>query len=66
METGEIRRTEPWLATTTVFGGAIRMIHLRLDGVIEQPLTEYYDELIDCMWRGMLPTTGPNPKEQSG
>ncbi|MEJ2693517.1 MAG: TetR/AcrR family transcriptional regulator [Candidatus Thiodiazotropha sp.] len=66
MDAGEIRQCEPWLAATTVFGGAIRMIHLRLDGVIEQPLTNYYDELIDCMWRGMLPTAEPNLKEQSG
>ncbi|PLX60955.1 TetR/AcrR family transcriptional regulator [Sedimenticola selenatireducens] len=53
MDAGEIRSGNPWVVASTVFGGAIRMIHLRLDGVMEQPLTECYDELIDCMWRGL-------------
>ena len=59
MDAGEIRQGEPWIAAATVFGGAIRMIHLRLDGVIKEPLTEYYDELIDCMWQGMDPEALP-------
>ncbi len=55
MDSGEIRRGEPWVVAAAVFGGAIRMIHLRLDGVIKEPLTDFYDELIDCMWQGLLP-----------
>ncbi|MGD9164592.1 MAG: TetR/AcrR family transcriptional regulator [Chromatiales bacterium] len=55
MEAGEIRQGEPWVMAATIFGGAVRMIHLRLDGVIEEPLINHYEELIDCMWQGVLP-----------
>ncbi|MBV2091172.1 MAG: TetR/AcrR family transcriptional regulator [Candidatus Thiodiazotropha sp. (ex Ctena orbiculata)] len=55
MESGEIREGDPWVVASGVFGGAIRLIHLRLDGVLNVPLPELYDELIDCMWHGMEP-----------
>ncbi|PLY12713.1 MAG: TetR family transcriptional regulator [Sedimenticola sp.] len=55
IDAGEIRPGNPWVVAASVFGGAIRMIHLRLDGVIKEPLTQYYDEVIDCIWRGMNP-----------
>jgi len=55
MEAGEIRMGEPWVVAASIFGGAIRLIHLRLDGVIKQPVTQYYPELIECMWQGMNP-----------
>ncbi|MCU7798433.1 MAG: TetR/AcrR family transcriptional regulator [Candidatus Thiodiazotropha sp. (ex Myrtea spinifera)] len=64
IQAGEIRQGEPWIAAATVFGGAIRMIHLRLDGVIKEPLTNYYDELIDCIWSGMNPETLPEYSTQ--
>lgn len=53
IEAGEISQGDPWVAAATIFGGAIRMIHLRLDGVIKKPLTSYYDEVLHCMWQGM-------------
>ena len=53
MDAGEIRRGDPWVVAASVFGGAIRMIHLRLDGVIAEPLTEKCNETIACMWSGM-------------
>lgn len=55
MENGEIIRGNSWIVTSSVFGGTIRMIHLRLDGLIEQPLPEFYDELIETVWRGLIP-----------
>ncbi len=66
MDTGEIRRGEPWVVAAAVFGGAIRLIHLRLDGVIKEPLTNLDSELIDCMWHGLLPETLPALREQAG
>jgi hypothetical protein len=66
MEAGEIRQGEPWVVAVTVFGGAMRLIHLRLDGVIKEPLTNYYEELIDCMWQGVLPMPASALKEQAG
>lgn len=65
MEAGEIRNGDPWVVAATVFGGAIRLIHLRLDGVINQPITQYYDELIDCTWQGILPEAGVPLREQA-
>ncbi|MEH6456674.1 MAG: TetR/AcrR family transcriptional regulator [Cocleimonas sp.] len=53
MEQDELRRTNTWVATSTIFGGMIRMIQLRLDGVIEEPLPEYYSMLIDTILGGL-------------
>lgn len=53
MDTGEIRQGDPWVVAASVFGGAIRLIHLRLNGMVETPLPRLYDEVIDCMWRGV-------------
>ncbi|MEJ2620520.1 MAG: TetR/AcrR family transcriptional regulator [Candidatus Thiodiazotropha sp.] len=55
MESGEIRKGNPWVVASGVFGGAIRLIHLRLDGVLDYPLPDLYEELIDSMWQGMAP-----------
>ena len=63
IEAGEIREGDPWVAAASVFGGAIRMIHLRLDGVIETPLTGFYDEIIDRVWLGMVPTIQPESQK---
>ncbi len=50
---GEVRDMEPWIAATAMFGGALRMMNLQLDGVLEQPLSEYLDDVVDCAWRGI-------------
>ncbi|MES9927776.1 MAG: TetR/AcrR family transcriptional regulator [Candidatus Thiodiazotropha sp. 6PDIVS] len=57
IDSGEIRDGTPWVIASTVFGGAIRLIHLRLDGVLDVPLPTLYEELIDCTWHGMTPTS---------
>ncbi len=54
METGEFRKTDPWVATASVFGGAIRMIQLRLDGVVQRPLGDFLDNVLESAWQGML------------
>ncbi len=53
IETGEIRFGDPLVSAAIIFGGPIRMIHLRLDGVINKPLPEYYDEVVGCLWQGL-------------
>ncbi len=50
---GEIRRLDGWVAVASVFGAVIRMIQLRLDGVLTEPLTSYFDELWETAWRGV-------------
>ena len=59
IENGEVRSGDPWVIAASVFGTAIRMIHLRLDGVIKKPLMKYYDEVIDCTWSGTNPVSPP-------
>lgn len=53
IEAGEIRKIDPNVAAVTIFGGAIRLIFLRLDGVLEKPLPVYLDECWECGWRGV-------------
>lgn len=53
MDEGQIRQTSPWVAASAVFGTAIRMIQLRIDGLIDQPLTGFIDEVIETTWSGM-------------
>ena len=51
---GELLKSDAWIVTSAVFGGAIRMIQLRLDGVLERPLPEYYEALIGSVWTGVV------------
>lgn len=50
---GEFKETDSWVAASCIFGGAIRMIQLRLDGLIKEPLINSYDALIDSAWMGL-------------
>lgn len=53
MDAGEIRRMDVMVASTSLFGGPIRMIVARLDGVLQEPLPRYLDEAWDCAWRSV-------------
>jgi TetR/AcrR family transcriptional regulator, repressor of fatR-cypB operon len=50
IEEGEVRKMEPWVAATAMFGGALRMMNLQLDGVLDKPLPAYVDEVVECAW----------------
>ncbi|MFT5706657.1 MAG: AcrR family transcriptional regulator [Oceanospirillaceae bacterium] len=41
------------VVNASIFGGAIRMIQMRLEGVIDVPLNQYYDEAIVLIWNGL-------------
>ncbi len=49
----EIKNIDVWVAATTMFGGALRMMGLQLDGVLNQPLSDYLDEVVECAWLGI-------------
>jgi hypothetical protein len=51
---GDFVALDPWVVTSSLFGGAIRMIQLRLDGVIERPLPEYAPQLLQTLRTGIL------------
>lgn len=53
MEKGEVRRMEPIVAATSLFGGPIRMITLRLEGLLERPLADYLDDVWASSWRSV-------------
>jgi len=53
MENGEIRNMDVMVATSCLFGGAIRLITARLDGVLAEPLPDRLDAVWDCAWRGV-------------
>ena len=50
---GEVRALEPWVAATAMFGGALRMMNLQLDGALSQPLEDHLDAVVDCGWRAI-------------
>ncbi|MEH6456169.1 MAG: TetR/AcrR family transcriptional regulator [Cocleimonas sp.] len=54
IDCGEFLETDKMAASSCIYGGAIRMIQLRLDGIIEKPITEYYDTIINAAWSGLI------------
>lgn len=62
IDSGEIKQRNIWVASASIYGGPIRMINLRLENIIEQPLPELLDEILDSVWQGML---GENAKTES-
>lgn len=53
IRSGAVRPLDPWVAATAAFGGAIRMIQLYLDGVLEQQLKHYLTQTQECAWRAI-------------
>jgi AcrR family transcriptional regulator len=53
MARGEIRDADVLAASACLFGGAIRMITLALDGILERPLATYLDQVWDSSWRAV-------------
>jgi len=58
----EINATNPIIAGATIFGSVIRLIQLRLDGIIKEPLEQHYDEVIDSIWKGLANNIQKKPK----
>jgi len=50
---GELRSMDVMVASTCLFGGALRMITARLDGVLPRPLPTYLDEVWTSSWRAV-------------
>ena len=53
MTQGEIRQMEPPIASALIFGGALRLIHLRLEGVFDGLLPDCAAEVWQCAWRSV-------------
>ncbi len=50
---GDVREMDPWVAASAMFGGALRMMSLSLDGVLEEGLARYIDEVVESGWRAV-------------
>ncbi len=50
MLSGEIRAMDPWIAAACAFGPALRLITLRLDGVLPNSLAGYADPVWGSSW----------------
>jgi len=53
MTSGEIREMDLMVASTCLFGGAIRMITSDMDGLLKRSLSSYIDEIWNCSWRAI-------------
>ncbi|MGV8892555.1 MAG: hypothetical protein ACOH2K_06380 [Burkholderiaceae bacterium] len=53
IDKGEIRAINPGVAAVIMYGGAIRMVCLRLNGIIPITLDEYFDELWVNTWKSL-------------
>ncbi len=53
IKNGEILPLDSAVAATSIFGGPIRMVHLRLDGALQEPLTEHFEQSWQCAWRAV-------------
>lgn len=58
MARGEVRPMDAMVASTCLFGGPLRMITARLDGLAERPLPAYLDELWPCAWAAVTKEKG--------
>lgn len=54
IDNGDIRSMDVTLATTCLFGGMFRMINLRLDKVIKDPLPLHLETIMECGWKGVV------------
>lgn len=53
MVSGEIQVMDLMVASSCLYGSALRMITSRLDGLIEKPLPEYLDSIWLCSWKAV-------------
>lgn len=59
IEAGEIRNIDINVAATSIFGGPIRLIFLRLDGVLDRDLPTYLEESWSCSWNAVAAEQHP-------
>jgi TetR/AcrR family transcriptional regulator, repressor of fatR-cypB operon len=53
IDDGEIQGDDAGIAAACLFGGPLRMIGLRLDGIVDQPLPEQLQDVWQYAWRAV-------------
>ena len=64
MSKGEIRAGDSIVTSALIYGPVIRLIQLRLDGVIQHPLEQVIQEGLDHIWYGSAKTPPYPPTEK--
>ncbi|MGB0848778.1 MAG: TetR/AcrR family transcriptional regulator [Thiolinea sp.] len=65
VDCGELRKMDTWVAASAVFGGAIRMIQLRLENKLDQPLPIYFDQVAESAIAGVRADNTYHQRESS-
>lgn len=60
MASGEVGRMDPLVASASLYGGALRLMAARLDGVLAQTLPTLLDDTWECAWRSVAATPRPH------
>ncbi|MEN8258075.1 MAG: TetR/AcrR family transcriptional regulator [Thermodesulfobacteriota bacterium] len=53
MDRGEVRQMDPVVLVTTIFGSPMRLMLLKVDGLLDAPLLDFFEEAWECIWRGV-------------
>lgn len=52
-QSGELRKSDPWIAFSLIFGTVHRMSVLRCWGLMKTPLTDQVDATVELIWMGV-------------
>ncbi len=50
---GELRDVDPVILITATFGGPMRLMLMKVDGIMDAPIDAYFDASWECIWRGI-------------
>ncbi len=50
---GELRDVDPVILITATFGGPMRLMLMKVDGVMAGPLEDFFETSWECIWRGI-------------
>jgi len=53
IQQGELKNMDVMVAAASSYGGVLRLIQLRLDGLLEQPLNHYLDDITTTCWQSI-------------
>ncbi len=50
---GELRDVDPVIVVSSTFGGPMRLMLMKVDGVMDVPIEACFDASWECIWRGI-------------
>jgi TetR/AcrR family transcriptional regulator, repressor of fatR-cypB operon len=61
LDNDDLKDVNATIATSIIVGSAMRLIQMRLDGSIEEALTNYFDFTMNSIWNGIKPARSDLP-----